>query len=111
MAETAFPEILKQVRDAAGKRILFLPHALNQMNAPERMISTTEIRQVISNGRVIEDYPEDRRGHSCLLLGYGYHNRPVHVVCAPKTGYLAIITAYLPSATKWESDWRTRKES
>jgi hypothetical protein len=103
-------EILEQVQNAAAKRILFLPHALNQMNAPERMISTHEVRAVIAGGVVIENYPEDVRGHSCLLLGYGHHNRPVHVVCTPKPEYLAVITAYLPTPDKWESDWKARKE-
>ena len=39
---------------------------------------------------MIEDYPEDVRGHSCLILGRGNHDRPIHVVCSPKDGYLAI---------------------
>ena len=103
--------ILEQVKTAAAKRILFLPHALNQMNAPERMISTGEVREVIEQGQVIEDYPDDVRGHSCLLLGYGDEQRPIHVVCAPKFDYLAIITAYLPSAAKWDPAWQTRKET
>jgi hypothetical protein len=76
--------ILEEVRKSAARRILFLPHALHQMNAPERMISTEEIRQVVFHGEVIEDYPEDARGHSCLMLGWGYGGRPIHVVCAPK---------------------------
>jgi len=101
---------LERVRKAAAKRILFLPHALSQMNAPERMISTREVRAVIFHGVIIEDYPEDIRGHSCLMLGWGDEGRPVHVVCAPKTDYLAIITAYLPSPERWEPDWRTRKK-
>lgn len=103
-------DILEQVRRATTKRILFLPHALRQMNAPERMISTREIRAVVFHGVVIEDYPEDARGHSCLMLGRGDGGRPIHVVCAPKPDYLAIITAYLPSEEQWEPDWRTRKE-
>jgi hypothetical protein len=103
-------DILKQVREAAAKRILFLPHALSQMNAPERMISTEEVRAVIFYGQVIEDYPEDARGQSCLMLGQGEGHRPIHVVCAPKADYLAIITAYLPSPRQWELDWRTRRE-
>jgi hypothetical protein len=37
--------------------------------SPDRMISTAEVRQVITQGHIIEDYPEDARGHSCLLLG------------------------------------------
>jgi len=103
-------DILERVRKAATKRILFLPHALNQMNAPERMISTSEVRTVIFHGVVVEDYPEDVRGHSCLILGQGDGGRPIHVVCAPKTSYLTIITAYLPNPEQWESDWQIRKE-
>jgi homoserine kinase len=103
-------DILQQVREAAAKRILFLPHAVNQMNSPERMISTREVRAVLSAGVVIEDYPADVRGHSCLLLGWGEEGRPIHVVCAPKPEYVAVITTYLPSAEQWETDWRTRRE-
>jgi len=103
-------DILKQVREAAEKRILFLPHAVNQMNAPDRLITTQEVRAVVFGGLVIEEYPEDVRGHSCLILGWGEEKRPVHVVCAPKAEYLAVITAYLPSPHQWEPDWRTRRK-
>jgi hypothetical protein len=102
--------MLERVRDTATVQILFLPHALNQMNAPERMISTQEVWAVISHGALVEDYPEDARGHSCLVLGWGDEGRPSHVVCAPKPDYLAVITAYLPSQEQWEQDWRTRKK-
>jgi hypothetical protein len=100
--------ILQQIRQAAAIKILFLPHAVQQMARPERLISTAEVRHVVDTGEVIEDYPEDPRGHSCLLLGYGTATRPLHVVCAPKTAYLAIITAYLPDSDQWEDDMRTR---
>jgi len=103
-------DILDRVREAAAKRILFLPHAVNQMNASDRMISTQEVRAVIFSGTVIEDYPEDVRGHSCLMLGWGDGSRPVHVVCAPKRDYLAVITTYLPDAERWESGWETRRD-
>lgn len=100
---------LLTVREAAAKRILFLPHALGQMNAPDGMISTYEVREVIFHGVVIEDYPTDVRGHSCLMLGFGQGKRPIHVVCAPQADYLAIITTYLPGPARWEPDWRTRR--
>lgn len=83
--------ILNRVRDAASKKLLFLPHTIRQMSRPERMITLTEVEAVIQTGEVIEDYPEDARGHSCLLLGSGQGNRVIHVVCAPKDEYLAII--------------------
>ena len=102
--------ILERVREAAAKRILFLPHAVNQMNAPDRMITTQEVRAAVFGGQVIEDHPEDPRGHSCLILGWGEDSRPLHVVCAPKPEYLAIITTYLPSPQHWGPDWRTRRK-
>ena len=103
-------DILTRVREAAAKWILFLPHAVNQMNSPDRMISTEEVRPVVFHGVLIENYPGDVRGHSCLLLGWGEADRPLHVVCAPKADYLAIITTYLPSLTQWEPDGQTRRK-
>ena len=75
------------------------------------MISTAEIRSVIEHGEVIENYMEDTRGKSCLILGYGESKRPLHVVCAPKEDYLAIITAYLPEEAEWSNAFRVRKKS
>jgi hypothetical protein len=72
------------------------------------MITTVEIEAVIKTGEIIEDYPEDTRGHSCLMLGLGRGDRAIHVVCAPKDEYLAIITAYLPDPTQWTPDFRGR---
>ena len=100
--------ILSLVRAAAEKRVLFLPHAIRQMSRPNRMITTSEIRRVINDGEVIEDYPEDVRGHSCLMLGLGDDNRPIHIVCSPKDEYLALITAYLPDEDEWSDDFRVR---
>ena len=101
-------EILIQVRAAAQQKVLFLPHALRQMLRPDRIIRRTEVRRVITEGEAIEEYPKDARGHSCLLLGFGDQGRPIHVVCAPREDYLAIITAYLPDVHEWSSDFRKR---
>ncbi len=100
--------ILDQVKRSAQKRILFLPHTIQQMSRPERMITTKEVEIVVTTGELIEDYPDDVRGHSCLLLGYGNEERVIHVVCAPKKDYLAIITAYLPNQNQWSSDFKRR---
>ena len=51
---------------------------------------------MIEKGEVVEDYPENARRHSCLILGFADEERPIHVVCSAKEDYLAIITAYLP---------------
>ncbi|NJO41328.1 MAG: DUF4258 domain-containing protein [Cyanobacteria bacterium CRU_2_1] len=81
-------DILKQVREAASKQLLFLPHTIRQMSRPERMITTTEVEAVVRTGEIIEDYPEDARGRSCLMLGFGQNDRAIHVVFAPKEEYL-----------------------
>jgi len=103
--------LIKSVRFISEKKILFLPHAVRQMSRPDRMISTAEVRNVIRKGEIIEDYPENGRGHSCLILGYGDENRPIHVVCSPKSEYLAIITAYIPNKNGWKDNYRKRKIS
>jgi hypothetical protein len=101
--------IRDRVRRAADQRILFLPHAIRQMSRPVRMITPAEVRTVIETGEVIEDYPDDPRGHSCLMLGRGEGDRVIHVVCAPKDDFLAIITAYVPSEDEWEQDFKVRR--
>jgi len=101
-------EILNRVRAAARIKVLFLPHALHQMLRPDRMIRRSEVCEVVAHGKVVEDYPEDARGHSYLLLGFGNEERPIHVVCTPKEDYLAIITAYLPDEKEWSDDFKTR---
>ena len=101
--------ILEDVREASGKRLLFLPHAIRQMSRPQRMISAEDVEIVVKQGEVIEDYPNDPRGLSCLMLGRTDDGRTVHVVCSPKDDYLAIITAYLPDPSQWSDDFRRRR--
>jgi hypothetical protein len=101
--------IKDQIREAATKRLLFLPHAIRQMNRPERMITEAEVHEVVLLGTVIEDYPADVRGHSCLMASEAAAGRTVHIVCSPKDEYLAIITAYIPDPTEWDETGRKRR--
>ena len=73
------------------------------------MIEPIEVREVIMEGELIEDYPEHVRGHRGLIHGKGKHRRDIHVVCAPKEDFLTIITAYIPCRDEWEQDLRTRR--
>ena len=88
-----------------------MPHAVRQMSQPGRMISTADVWKVVEEGEIIEDYPEDTSGRSCLILGRGREGRPIHIVCAPKDEYMAIITAYIPDEAQWSKDFRTRIKS
>ncbi|MCI5164339.1 MAG: DUF4258 domain-containing protein [Candidatus Electrothrix sp. AX5] len=99
----------QKIISAAEKRILFLPHAVQQMSRPDRMISTEEVEEAVFSGTIIEEYREDSRGESCLIF-YTGSGRAIHVVCAPKDEYLAVITAYLPAADQWSSDFTSRRK-
>lgn len=101
-------DILARIRGAATHRLLFLPHAITQMVRADRMITPDEVLAVVSRPELVEDYPEDPRGHSALVLGRGDGGRPIHVVCSPKADYLAVITAYLPHPGRWAGDYMTR---
>lgn len=74
-----------------------------------RRISAQNIEEAIANGAIIEDYPDDPRGSSCLVLGHS-GQRPIHVVCGRlDADEILIITAYEPDPDEWEADWTTRK--
>jgi hypothetical protein len=101
--------IIDEVHRAARKRVLFLPHAIAQMSRADRMIDRNDVETVVWNGEVIEDYPTDPRGHSCLTLGFTDEARPIHVLCSPRPDYLSIITAYAPDPVRWHEDFRSRR--
>lgn len=103
-------EFRNLVLSAAQRSILFLPHALEQMASPERRITRAEVKDVVYSGEMIENYPNDPRGHSCLLSGLTSSGRPIHVVCAPKEDYLVVITAYPPDPERWSEDFSMRKK-
>ena len=98
----------EKIISSAKKRILFLPHAIKQMSRPDRMITINEVKKAIFNGEIIEEYPEDLRGKSCLVC-HILAERYLHIVCAPKDEYLAIITVYIPNQKQWSSDFKMRK--
>ncbi len=98
----------QKIAAAATQKILFLPHAIKQMSRPDRMITTDEVREAVLLGEIIEEYPDDQRGESCLIM-HAAENHTIHVVCAPKSDYLAVITAYLPLPDQWSTGFKTRK--
>ncbi|MEG4010571.1 MULTISPECIES: DUF4258 domain-containing protein [unclassified Microcoleus] len=78
----------------------FSQHALNQSIV--RQIGVQELRDAISSGEVIEDYPDDKYGPSCLILGFTLAARPLHIQCSyPSRPLIKIITLYEPSAELW----------
>jgi hypothetical protein len=76
-----------------------------------RKIEAEDIEEAIHNGEIIEDYPEDPRGPSCLILGFTLRNRPLHVLCGKlEEDEILIITAYEPDPVEWEDGYRARRK-
>ena len=71
-------------------------------------ISLADVEYALLHGEILEDYPEDPRGPSCLVLGFGRSGYPMHIVCGmTPSDALRIITVYIPSLPKWINE-RTR---
>lgn len=74
-----------------------------------RDIRMHEVQEAISNGEVIEDYPDDKYGPSCLVFGWTRARRPLHIQCSyPSRPLIKIITLYEPDPSLW-IDLKTRR--
>jgi hypothetical protein len=82
-------------------RFEFSKHAVDQIII--RDILVQEVREAVNNNaKVIEDYPKDKYGPSCLILGFTKDQRPLHIQCSyPSRPVLKIITLYEPDPAKW----------
>ena len=85
----------------------FSKHAVDQTII--RRIGVGEIREAIDTCEIIEEYPNDKYGPSCLLLGLTANGRTLHIQCSyPTRPVLKIITVYEPDPDFWV-DSRTRR--
>ncbi|MEZ8216514.1 protein of unknown function (DUF4258) [Candidatus Fervidibacteria bacterium JGI MDM2 SSWTFF-3-K9] len=68
------------------------------------------INAIASGCELVENYPDDPRGHSCLVLTFEAGVRPLHVVLGvADPSRLVIITVYEPDPHQW-IDWRVRRK-
>jgi len=103
--------MLEQIRiKIQRRRFEFSKHAVDQSIIRE--ISVAEIEQAMSNrSEVIEEYPDDKYGPSCLILGFTDSGRPFHIQCSyPSRPLIKIVTAYQPDPELW-IDYRIRKSN
>jgi len=96
-------------RKILRRKYEFSKHAVDQSIV--RDISIAEVEEAISGGgEIIEDYPDDKYGPSCLILGFTNAGRPLHLQCSyPSRTLIKIITLYEPDMDIW-ADFRIRKQ-
>jgi hypothetical protein len=84
-----------------SEEYLFTKHGDEERRSDN--LSTKDVEEALLNGEVLEDYPEDPRGPSCLVYGRS-SGEAIHIVCGRnKSGWLVIITVYVPTAPKWKN--------
>lgn len=82
-------------------------HAEREREAEQ--ITKQEIEEALLSyeAEIIEDYPNDPRGPSCLVLGFTAQRKPLHAVLGLMQE-LIVITVYRPSPNEW-TGWRERR--
>ena len=73
-----------------------------------RNIREEDVASVVSHGKEIESYPDDKPYPSRLLLGW-MASRPIHVVAATSEHEIIIITVYEPDLSQWQPGFEKRK--
>lgn len=81
-------------------------HARGELE--DEAIALAEVREALAGGRILEDYPDARRGPCCLVYGRTAAGRPLHVVCTTGPAPLVIITVYVPLPPKWPTPTERR---
>lgn len=98
---------LKAIQQAVAEgRYQYSLHALRR--SISRQISRSEIEEAIGCAEIIEDYPSDKYGPSCLLYGDTKSGRPLHIQITSDPLSVKIITVYIPDPSEWDNN-RIRK--
>ena len=93
-------DVLQGIRDKIlHRQYEFSKHAVDQ--GIIRDISVAEVEQaVVDRSEMIEDYPDDKYGPSCLILGFTRVGRPLHIQCSyPSRPLLKIVRS------RYETPW------
>ncbi|MCK4859081.1 MAG: DUF4258 domain-containing protein [Candidatus Omnitrophica bacterium] len=101
--------MIQEIKQAFRKnRYEYSLHAVDQSIL--RYISQKEILEAIESDEIIEDYPEDKYGPSCLVYGKTALGRPLHIHSSyPSRPNIKIITLYEPDPEEWENYIKRRR--
>ena len=81
-----------------------------KLRLSERGIKLKDVINCVENGEILEQYETDKPLPSCLVLGLSIENKYLHAVVSHDDEFIYLITAYYPNLTKWNSDYKTRRE-
>ena len=97
---------LKDLIDSNINNIKLTLHALKRFQE-----NNLDVREVLETLRlkyqIIEEYPNDLRGPSVLILIF-LEDNPIHLVVAPHEDDLIVITVYRPKESEWKTNFSVR---
>jgi len=87
---------------------IYRVHAIERMF--QRDISEEAVENAVKNGKIVEEYLDDKPYPSFLVLNFENDDAtsPIHVVFAKNKDEIIIITAYRPEKSKWTNNYQTR---
>ena len=99
------------VESVAQGRLRVSTHALWEAEADG--LTLEQVEAATLGGDCIEDYPDDPRGPSCLVLGRLADGSALHAVWGfdGPSRQAILITVYLPDPQRWSDDFRRRRAS
>lgn len=102
------PDLSFFVSNFRQQRYGITTHGYEEMEADRITVALLEEAIGCDTPEIIEDYPLDPRGPSCLVLSWVSPDEAIHTVLAYWSELPILITAYRPNMEVWEGDNRTR---
>jgi len=84
---------------AKSESVLVTLHAHQEM--VEEDIELDDVLIALTQGKLVENYPDHERGPCCLICGKTKTGEYLHVVCTTSLDVAVIITVYIPKKPKW----------
>ena len=102
-------DVIRNIKERAlHKRLLLSKHAVKRMDLRGRTLA--DIREVLSMGEVIQEYPHEKPYPEYLFLGYPRRSQdPCYVVVA-SNDETVIVTVHDYDPEVYEPDYRTRRK-
>lgn len=93
-------DVLRQLNTA--NHYMITEHA--RIRLFERNITIDDVICCVENGKIIEQYENDKPFPSCLILGVELKGKYIHVVVSCNEDYIYLITAYYPDEQLWQDN-------
>lgn len=93
----------------SSNEVLISEHGYDELANDD--ILASEVINGLTNGEIIEEYPNFPKGPCALILQSDSEGKPPHTVWGIPSGAMSpavLVTAYRPDPERWTSDFRKR---